>query len=148
MFDFSFCFCQSLKMTDKLTRREREKIIFNHLKGQPDPLYDVQETSNGKYVVSLKKIEIEEEEEKPEAEPKQSKQQVKRERRRQNRRAKADAYRILEQLNRLLNVNDEESNDDEEPADVGYDKPKAPPIIEQSNYNPGPLSFKRKRLRF
>ena len=134
-------------MTDTLTRREREKIIFNYLKGQPDPLYDVQETSNGKYVVSLKKIEIEEEEEKPEQEPKQSKQQIKRERRRQNRRAKADAYRILEQLNRLLNIDDEEP-DDEEPADVGYDRPKAPPIIEQSNFNPGPLSFKRKRLRF
>ena len=52
----------------KLTRRERERIIFEYLKGQPNPLYDVKETSNGKYVVSQKKIEIEEED-RPEPAP-------------------------------------------------------------------------------
>ena len=45
----------------KLTRRERERIIFQYLKGQPDPLYDVQETNHGKYVVTPKQIEVEEE---------------------------------------------------------------------------------------
>ena len=140
----------------KLTRRERERIIFDYLKGQPNPLYDVKETSNGKYVVTQKKIEIEEEERPepaPASEPKLSKQQIKRERRKQNRRAKADAYRILEQLNRLLNTNDEEpigvlSSDDEEPADVGYDQPKAPQLVDQPQFQNQQLSFRRKRLRF
>ena len=142
----------------KLTRRERERIIFDYLKGQPNPLYEVKETSNGKYVVSQKKIEIEEEE-RPEPapartpEPKLTKQQIKRERRKQNRRAKADAYRILEQLNRLLNTNDEEpigeiTSDDEEPADVGYDQPKAPQLVDQPQFQNQQLSFRRKRLRF
>ena len=140
----------------KLTRRERERIIFDYLKGQPNPLYDVKETSNGKYVVTQKKIEIEEEERPepaPASEPKLSKQQIKRERRKQNRRAKADANRILEQLNRLLNTNDEEpigvlSSDDEEPADVGYDQPKAPQLVDQPQFQNQQLSFRRKRLRF
>ena len=138
----------------KLTRRERERIIFEYLKGQPNPLYDVKETSNGKYVVTQKKIEIEEEERpEPAPEPKLSKQQIKRERRKQNRRAKADAYRILEQLNRLLNANDEEpigviTSDDEEPADVGYDQPKAPQLVDQPQFQNQQLSFRRKRLRF
>lgn len=149
----------------KLTRRERESIIFQYLKGQPNPLYEVEETNHGKYVVKQKQIEIEEEEEKPEPKQKKpieqskpSKQQLKRERRRANRRAKADAYKILEQLNRLLNVQDEPNNEssDDEQADVGYEPSiieqqyKAPQIIEQPNLNnqPGPLSFRRKRLRF
>ena len=170
--------------TPKLTRRERENIIFQFLKGTPNPLYDVKETNHGKYVVLPKQIQIEEEEEKPESrtqdlgprnqrtkEPndqsRPSRQQLRRERRKANRRAKADAYRILEQLNRLLNVqeqeaddyerfrnapnnvefNDEKQIDDRLPEDNQY---KAPSLIEQPNLNnqPGPLSFRRKRLRF
>jgi len=77
-------------MTEKLTRRERERIIFQFLKGKPDPLYDVEETCHGKYVVKPKQIQVEEEEEeevkevKPADEPKPTKQQLRRERRKQN----------------------------------------------------------------
>lgn len=145
----------------KLTRRERENIIFQYLKGKPDPLYEVEETCHGKYVVKQKQIQLEEEEEK-EKQDKPSKQQLKRERRRQNRRAKADAYKILEQLNRLLNTQDEpndESSDDEHIRNVHVENDealpdekeyRAPSLINQPNLNnnPGPLSFKRKRLRF
>lgn len=148
-------------MSEKLTRRERERIIFDYLKGKPDPLYEVKETNHGKYVVQPKQIQIEEEEEETKEEPlkpvkqeqdyKQNKQQLKRERRRQNRRAKQDAYRILEQLNRLLNTNDEEVSDESSSDEEQVSGPRAPPIIEQPNLNPNPnptLSFRRKRLRF
>ena len=140
----------------KLTRRERERIIFDYLKGKPDPLYEVHETNHGKYVVEQKQIQLEEEEtkEEPIKQEKPSRNQLKRERRRQNRRAKADAYRILEQLNRLLNTNEEPSNDssddEQENDDEESQGPRAPPIINQPNLNPnpGPLTFRRKRLRF
>ena len=140
----------------KLTRRERERIIFDYLKGKPDPLYEVRETNHGKYVVEPKQIQLEEEEEKEEPikqlkQDKPSRNQLKRERRKQNRRAKADAYRILEQLNKLLNVNDEpnnESSDDDNEALPEEQQYRAPTIVEQNNYNPGPLTFRRKRLRF
>ena len=149
-------------MTEKLTRREREHIIFQFLKGKPDPLYDVEETCHGKYVVKPKQIQVEEEEEeevkevelvkqtKPADEPKPTKQQLKRERRKQNRRAKQDAYRILEQLNRLINANQGiDGSSDDELIDEQQDY-RAAPLIEQPNLNPNPkpITFKRKRLRF
>jgi len=149
-------------MTDKLTRREKERIIFDWLKGKPNPLYDVEETCHGKYVVKPKQIQVEEEEEeevkevepvkqtKPADEPKPTKQQLKRERRKQNRRAKQDAYRILEQLNRLINANNEEpvnDSSDDEPIDE-QQAYRAAPLVEQPNFNNQKLSFKRKRLRF
>ena len=140
----------------KLTRRERERIIFDYLKGKPDPLYTVEETCHGKYVVKQKQIQIEEEESddepeeepkaKPVEQPKQSKQQLKRERRKANRRAKADAYKILEQLNRLINASNNQPLEEEDESDD--DRPRAPQIIEQPNFNNQKLSFKRKRLRF
>ena len=150
-------------MTDKLTRREREKIIFDFLKGKPNPAYDVQETCHGKYVVKPKQIQIEEEEEeeppkepvkqvKQEQPPRPSRNQMRREQRKRNRRAKADAYRILEQLNKLLSVNeqqpiDESSDEEAQPVEQQY---RAPTLIEAPNLNPqpGPITFKRKRLRF
>ena len=147
-------------MTDKLTRREKERIIFAYLKGQPNPAYDVEETCHGKYVVKPKQVQVEEEEEeeapieepkpiKQTDEPKLTKQQLKRERRKQNRRAKQDAYRILEQLNRIINANQEadDSSDDEPINEPAY---RAASLIEQPNLNPnpGPITFKRKRLRF
>ena len=137
----------------KLTRRERERIIFDYLKGKPDPLYEVHETNHGKYVVEQKQIQLEEEEtkEEPIKQEKPSRNQLKRERRRQNRRAKADAYRILEQLNRLLNTNEEPSNDSSDDETIPEEQQyRAPQLIEQPNLNnqPGPLTFKRKRLRF
>ena len=139
----------------KLTRRERERIIFDYLKGKPDPLYTVEETCHGKYVVKQKQIQIEEEEDetepeeepaKPVEQPKQSKQQLKRERRKANRRAKADAYKILEQLNRLINASNNQPPEEEDESDD--DRPRAPQLIEQPNFNNQKLSFKRKRLRF
>ena len=147
-------------MTDKLTRRERERIIFDFLKGKPNPLYDVEETCHGKYVVKQKQIQIEEEESeaeqkqppKPVEQSKPSKQQLKRERRRANRRAKADAYKILEQLNRLINASNNQPLDEEEESDemtTNDQAYRAAPLVEQPNLNSNPkLSFKRKRLRF
>ena len=143
-------------MSEKLTRAQREKIIFDFLRGKENPAYTVEQTNHGKYVVKPRVLEIEEEEEvkepepepEPKPEPKPSKQQLKRERRRQNRRAKQDAYRILEQLNRLLNANDQEADD--ESSDEEQQQYRAPTLIEQPNLNnnPGPISFRRKRLRF
>ena len=141
-------------MTDKLTRRERERIIFDYLKGKPNPLYDVEETCHGKYVVKPKPVQIEEESEpeeppKPIEQPKQTKQQLKRERRRANRRAKADAYKILEQLNRLINANNE-SNDSSSDDGLLNDEKEypAPRLVEQPNLDNQPVIIRRKRLRF
>ena len=95
----------------KLTKSERERIIFNHLKGIEDPIYEVSQTKYGKYLVRPKQIEVEEEavneepeeleeesitESEPEPiKPKQSpvydRQEAKRERRRRSRHAKQNA---------------------------------------------------------
>ena len=45
----------------KLTRRERENIIINSVKGKPIPGYEVSLMENGKYKITRKPIEIEEE---------------------------------------------------------------------------------------
>ena len=144
-------------MTDKLTKAQREQIIFSYLKGKPNPLYDVQETKYGKYMVKPKQIEVEEEEVKepePEEEPEESinepkpvkpindKQNARRERRKRNRRAKQDAKRILDALTNLINSSNpsDDSSDDEQI--------KAPPLVEQPNFQPAQVSFKRRRLAF
>ena len=131
-------------MTDKLTRREREQIIFNHLKGKPNPLYEVHETKHGKYVVKPKQIQIEEEEAINE-EPEPTKPIKERdERPKRNQRAKQDARRILEALTSIINSNEssDESSDDD-------DIPRAPPLIEPTNFNPQPqLTYRRRRLAF
>ena len=46
----------------KLTRRERENIIINSVKGKLTPGYEVSLMENGKYKITRKPIEIEEEE--------------------------------------------------------------------------------------
>ena len=139
----------------KLTKSERERIIFNHLKGIEDPLYEVTQTKYGKYVVKPKLIEVEEEEaiNEPEQEeetvnepepvkPINDRQSARRERRKRNRHAKQNAKRILDALTNLINSNnDDESSDDEE-------RPKPPQLIEQPNFNPQKLSFHRRRLAF
>ena len=48
-------------MATKLTRSDREYIISSWLKGKPVPGYSVTECSNGKYKVSVKTFEVEEE---------------------------------------------------------------------------------------
>ena len=53
-------------MSDKLKKSEREQIIFNHLRGKDDPLYEVKETKYGKYIVKPKQIQIEEDEDEEE----------------------------------------------------------------------------------
>lgn len=68
-------------MTKRLTRTERESIIINHFKGKDTPGYEVSKLSNGKYKITKKPIEIEEEDEPEpkepkEIEPKQIKQDV------------------------------------------------------------------------
>ena len=149
-------------MAEKLTKAERERIIFSFLKGKPDPLYDVQETKYGKYIVKPKQIQIEEEEqheEPEEEEPEEEEPQMKprnvpppqvkasnearRERRKRNRRAKQDAKRILDALTNLINGNNQDESSDE--LD---ERPRAPQLVEQPNFNPQQLNFRRRRLAF
>ena len=147
-------------MTDKLTRSQREQIIFNHIKGIDDPLYEVSQTKYGKWLVKPKKIQLEEEETVNESEPEEErdeslnnepqpvkptydKQQAKRERRRRNRHAKQDAKRILDALTNLINSNNNESSDDEQMEEY-----RAPPLVEPNNFNPTNLSYRRRRLAF
>ena len=139
----------------KLTKSEREKIIFNHLKGIEDPLYEVSQTKYGKWIVKAKQIQLEEEEQpeqetedeeqpEPVKKPVYDKAEAKRERRRKNRHAKQDAKRILDALTNLINSNNgSDSSDDEQQQAI-----RAPPLVEPNNYNPGPLTFRRNRLRF
>ena len=153
-------------MTDKLTKAERERIIFDFLKGKPNPLYEVSETKYGKYIVKPKVIQLEEEEqhetpEEPEEEEEEEPQvkqmnvpppsmkplidkaEAKRERRRRNRRAKQDAKRILDALTNLINANDESSDE------LDDETQRAPPLVEQPNIRPvQQLSFRRRRLAF
>ena len=150
-----------IQMTEKLKKSERERIIFQHLKGIDDPLYEVSQTKYGKWIVKARSIEIEEEEvkepEPEEEEPEEQltklqpvklasdKQQAKRERRKRNRHAKQNAKRILDALTNLINSNNNGEDDDDSSDD---DKPHAPQLIEQPNINPGPLIIRRRRLAF
>ena len=52
---------QSSYMSKSLSRRERENIIINSVKGKPIPGYEVSLMENGKYKITRKPIEIEEE---------------------------------------------------------------------------------------
>ena len=149
-------------MSDKLTKAEREKIIFDFLKGKPNPLYEVSETKYGKYIVKQKHIEVEEEEqhEEPEEEEEEHPQiniqppqmkppidrnQARRERRKRNRRAKQDAKKILDALTNLINGNNQNDSSDEEDED----RPRAPPLVEQPQFQPPQqITFKRRRLAF
>ena len=146
----------------KLSKSEREQIIFQFLKGKPNPLYDVQETKYGKYIVKPKPIQVEEEEvneepkeleeeelEKPikpeQVKPIDDKQNARRERRKRNRHAKQNAKRILDALTNLINSNNNDGDDDSSDDD----RPRAPPIVEQPNIQPvQQLSFRRRRLAF
>lgn len=50
-------------MVTRLTRSERERLIFDFIKGKPTPGYEIIQQDNGKYRIKVKPIEIEEEEE-------------------------------------------------------------------------------------
>ena len=58
-------------MTTKLSRSDREYIISSWLKGKPVPGYSVIECSNGKYKVSVKTFEVEEEDDVEPPDPKE-----------------------------------------------------------------------------
>ena len=151
-------------MSDKLTRAQREKIIFNHIKGIDDPLYEVSQTKYGKWIVKAKQIQLEEEEAVNEPEPEvqeitsnnklqpiNDKQQARREKRKRNRRAKQDAKRILDALNNLINSNNEP--DDESDVIINDQQqqftPQVSDINPSTNYNPVPsLRYRRRVLRF
>ena len=52
---------QSSYISKSLSRKERENIIINSVKGKPIPGYEVSLMENGKYKITRKPIEIEEE---------------------------------------------------------------------------------------
>ncbi len=56
-------------MAKRLTRAERESIVFDHLKGKPTPGYNVTETKPGHYRVTPVKIEIDSDSEDEAGEP-------------------------------------------------------------------------------
>ena len=53
---------QSSYISKSLSRKERENIIINSVKGKLTPGYEVSLMENGKYKITRKPIEIEEEE--------------------------------------------------------------------------------------
>lgn len=133
--------------SSKLTKSQRQQIIFNYLKGKEDPLYEVQETKYGKYIVKPKQlVEEEEEEEKAEEEvsddepppqPVKQSKQVK-----HNQRVKQNAKRILDALTTIIDESDSSSSSDDD-----YQQ-QAPPLVEPNNFHPQQLSFRRRRLAF
>ena len=46
-------------MEAKLSKSQRQQIIFNYLKGNPEPLYEVSETKYGQYRVSGTSVAVE-----------------------------------------------------------------------------------------
>ena len=137
-------------MTDKLTRAQREQIIFAHLKGKDDPLYEVIETKHGKYIVKPKQIELEEEETNNEESNSESeddytpppRKNEKTNKQSSKHRTKQDAKRLLDALTSLINT------DDSSYESSSYDYQQAPPLVEPNNYKPTNLSFKRRKLVF
>ena len=111
-----------MDMSDKLTRSQRQQIIFNHLKGKDDPLYEVIETNNGKYIVRPKQFELEEEtineptheedeEEEPIDEP--PPKPAARPKTDRHKRTKQEARRILDALTNLIKDSSDEYSDDD-----------------------------------
>lgn len=137
-------FLNSYEMSNKLSRAQREKLIFDHLKGLPTPGYDVTECSNGKYLVKPIRIEVEEEEEDEENEDNddttnedsESSSEEHIMHRSPTRRSlrKQNARELLEQLSQIL------SDDDDDDIDMTYVQP--PPRINSN------VSWHRRRLRF
>ena len=140
-------------MTEKLTRAQREQIIFAHLKGKDDPLYEVVETKHGKYIVKPKQVDLEEEESAHESiaeeeedyspPPPPPKKRWKSDRVNQSskHRTKQDAKRLLDALTSLIN-----SDDSSYESEGDYQR--APPLVEPNNYKPTNLNYKRRRLAF
>ena len=68
---------QSSYISKSLSRRERENIIINSVKGKLTPGYEVSLMENGKYKITRKPIEIEEEEDKEYSEDEQQPEPIK-----------------------------------------------------------------------
>ena len=64
-------------MSKSLSRRERENIIINSVKGKLTPGYEVSLMENGKYKITRKPIEIEEEDIKEYSEDEQQPEPIK-----------------------------------------------------------------------
>ena len=141
-------------MSKRLTRAQRENIIINYLNKKETPGYQVIEGLNGKFTVrAIKeepqpieqppkpKFEIEEEEINEQEAPRAShaNDNIEKtkcdERSEEPYRTKQDARELLRQLSQLLNEEDEPQQQ------------KQGQFIEK-RYNPGPQSWKRKKLVF
>lgn len=122
----------------RLSKAQREAIIFEFIKGNPTPGYEVIELSNGKYNVKIKPIEVEEEEETEEEEyesddgtngvatvniPDHKTQ---------------NAMDLLKQLTELMNAQNEQ-NQRQEYDKMIYQQPARPVV---------PQNWNRKKLRF
>lgn len=68
---------QSSYISKSLSRRERENIIINSVKGKLTPGYEVSLMENGKYKITRKPIEIEEEDIKEYSEDEQQPEPIK-----------------------------------------------------------------------
>lgn len=112
----------------KLTRQEREKVIIQHIKGNPTPGYEVQERPNGKYLVKVVEppmddFEIEEEDEQESPPPRQN------------------ARELLRQLSELIDNNAE---DNPQPT---YAPANRTPTY-STDRTTAPTNWNRKRLCF
>lgn len=114
-------------MVTRLTRSERERLIFDFIKGKPTPGYEIIQQDNGKYRIKVKPIEIEEEEESE----KEKEIEIKESEHQKPKRVKQDVNELL--ANKSIEIN----------------SPQDPPVSQtpsqtfpQSNYK----SYKRKKL--
>ena len=114
----------------KLSRSERERIILEHVKGNPTPGWEVIERSNGKYQVKEKPIEIEEEEEEePDAEESDDTgaiNTVAKDEPMPTRSPKQNARELLRQLSELLEAEEEPEPETKIRTDLTYQQPTHP----------------------
>ena len=153
-------------MSKRLTRAQRETIIIDFINGKETPGYEVKENSNGKFTVKAKpakiKIEVEEEDVNegvddmeanglapPQKEtPKQKSsrsdlddmEEVEYESKPRVNRSKQNARELLKQLQQLLNEEDEADPQEEEQPPYQHGQ------FIGKRYNPGPQSWRRRKL--
>jgi len=130
-------------MSNRLSRAQRESIIIDFINGKETPGFEVKENaSNGKFIVKRIKvdpipevknrvIEIEEEDINEENDKVQSDDEYESLTKPIKIRSKQNARELLRELSQLLN------DEDEDPQKGQY--------IEK-RYNPGPQSWKRRKL--
>ena len=132
-------------MSKRLTRAQRESIIIDFINHKETPGYQVIENTNGKFIVrALKeepkpvkpKIEIEEEEVNEQQDEDEEAPQATKKNIIDHIGSKQDARELLRQLSQLLDEG--EPNQQQEQQGQYIEK----------RYNPGPQSWKRKKLVF